>query len=97
MNKLNYKVIDPKMAVIFDVDSTGEFKIKVPLTASLAIDKDGFFSVLIQITDLNLNTEIATVIVQLTNFVKENKCPKILDDALCNFTINQTTFDKSKL
>ena len=95
MNRIMFKIQDSAMAQLFSIDYTGTFKVIVPrLSPNDRRCINGTFLVPISLTDLQGNMNFITVLVQLSTLINQN--PKIAEAALCQFTINQTSFDASK-
>ncbi len=86
------------MAQFFSIDSFGQFKIIAnKLTESMSPYGNGTFRVPILIHDFQGCTNLVTINVQMSKMVTQSQCPKISDSAICQFSINQTYFDTSKL
>jgi hypothetical protein len=95
-NNVLFIIQDISLSKYFQIDAYGTFKIIADkLDSSLTANKNGTFVVPILISDLKGYTETVIVVVQLSCLLKENQCPRILDTAMCQFSINQTTFDPS--
>lgn len=85
------------MQKLFNVDENGNFKIIAQeLTIEKSGNSNGAFNIPILLTDLQGNSNLVMVNVELSNLLKQVKCPKIADAAMCKFSINRTTFDPSK-
>jgi hypothetical protein len=96
-NNVLFIIQNVSLSKYFQIDAYGSFKIVTKkLDASMTSNGNGTFVVPILLSDLKGYMETVIVIVQLSCLVKENQCPRILDTAMCLFTINQTTFDPSK-
>ena len=96
-NKVSYTINDPSMRRFFAVDASGVFRISANrLTEADSPWLNGTFIVPVLITDLNSCSADVLVTVQLSRFITSGQCPKISDQALCQFTINQSNFDPSK-
>lgn len=96
-NGLMYTIENLEMQKLFQVDRFGNFKITASsLTINQSINGNGTFHVPILLRDLEGNTKRVSVIVQLSNLLKQVKCPQIADSTLCKFSINRTSFDPSK-
>ena len=97
-NAVTFKIQDPLMTSYFHIDSYGNFKIIVnKLENSDSPYGNGTFLVPVLLTDLHGCSNSALITVQLSKFITNNRCPQISDKALCNFSINKTDFDPSKL
>lgn len=99
-NRVTFSIRDPDMAKLFAIDNEGEFRVSASkLTREQSYYANGTFSVDIGLVDLYGHTETVNVIVQVSETapLKTLQCPKIVDSAMCRFSINRTTFDPSKL
>lgn len=95
-NRVTYSVRDPEMAKLFAVDPQGQFRITASrLTREQSYFMNGTFNVEIGIVDLYGHSDVVTVVVQLSEVLKNVQCPKIVESAMCRFSINRTTFDPS--
>ena len=97
-NRINYSIRDPEMAKYFVVDDQGTFKIVVNhLTREQSPFMNGTFVVDVDLVDLYGHKDAVKVIVQVAEIFKNLQCPKIIESAMCRFSINKTTFDPSKI
>lgn len=97
-NRINYSIRDPEMAKFFVVDDQGVFKIVAnQLTREHSPFMNGTFIVDVDIVDLYGHKDAVKVIVQIADIFKNLQCPRIVESAMCRFSINRTTFDPSKL
>lgn len=96
-NRVTFSVRDPEMAKLFSIDSQGHFRvIASKLTREQSYYMNGTFSVDIGLVDLYGHTETVNVVVQVSEALKNLQCPRIVESAMCRFSINRTTFDPSK-
>ena len=84
------------MSGLFEVDSNGVFKIiATSLRKNISLSLENKFLVSVEaFNSQELNFKIR-IIVQLSKFVDKNRCPKISNKAMCQFSINQSDFDPS--
>ena len=94
-NTVMFKIQDPEMNKLFKIDEKGSFKIIVNKLDS-SQTQNGVFQVPITIIDQFNNINMVTVIVQLSNLLSKNQCPKIAESAMCKFSIDRENFDPSK-
>ena len=84
------------MSSLFGVDSSGIFRVTADsLRANKSLAVGNKFLVRVVASDSQGVNHTIIIIVQLSKFVDENRCPKISSGALCHFVINQTDFDPS--
>lgn len=98
---VNYVIRDAEMAKLFAVEpQTGAFRVAASqLSREQSPFKNGTFHVpvdLVDIFDANTVYERANVVVQLSEMLTDVQCPRIVESAMCRFTINPTTFDPSE-
>lgn len=96
-NRVSFSIRDPEMAKLFSVDSQGYFRVVAnKLTREQSYFMNGTFAVEVGLVDLFGHTETVIVVVQVSDMLKNVQCPRIVDSAMCRFSINRTTFDPSR-
>ena len=86
------------MKQYFTVDQNGAFRIIAKeLNSAISPSFDGKFIVPIMITDSKGCSALVKVFLQLSKVITQSQCPKISLTSLCEFNINQTVFDSSKI
>lgn len=96
-NRISFSVRDPEMAKLFTVDSQGYFRVIAnKLVREQSYFMNGTFTVEVGLVDLYGHTDTVTVVVQVSEMLRNVQCPRIVDSAMCRFSINRTTFDPSK-
>lgn len=97
-NRISYSIRDGEMAKYFVVDDQGVFKIVAnQLTREQSPFMNGTFIVDVDLVDSFGHKDAVKVTVQIAEIFKNLQCPKIVESAMCRFSINRTTFDPSKL
>ena len=95
-NRIIYSVQNEEMSRLFYVDGDGNFKIIAnELTISQSSNKNGTFFIPIRLIDLQGYAENVNVIIQISNFLSQVRCPRISEYADCRYSVNRTVFTPS--
>ena len=86
------------MKQYFSIDQNGAFRIIAKeLNEALSPSFDGKFTIPISITNSKGCSVVNKINVKLSKLITQSQCPKISVTSLCEFKINQTVFDISKI
>lgn len=95
--QLKFSIQDPVMSRLFYIDPTGVFKVSAISLRTQDTCKDGSCYVPVQISDINGNTYDLSIVVQMSQILKDVQCPIISEASICRFKINTSSFDPSKI